>query len=165
MSLTDNIIMLVNEKVKIFINTLTDNKDKQNKMLKMWTEDIIPVSNLDNEINLIQCEHILLSGTNIGRKCGKKVSSKSKAMNRCITHLIPEINSLQAIEKTNITKLMDRVKIILFKNISGHLIDPNTRLVFDVNKLVIGKENNGKIIPLTVNDLDFCQKQRIEVAK
>ena len=71
-------------------------------------------------------------------------------------------NSAPTIKKQGMN-LVEKAGIIAIKTLSGHMVDPTTKLVFDSKRLVIGKEVNGKVEPLTTDDIDFCEKQMIQV--
>lgn len=65
--------------------------------------------------------------------------------------------------KKKISNLIEKAGIIAIKTLSGYMIDPATKLAFDSDKLVIGKEVKGKIQPLTEDDINFCEKQMIRM--
>jgi hypothetical protein len=52
-------------------------------------------------------------------------------------------NSAPTIKKQGMN-LVEKAGIIAIKTLSGHMVNPATRLVFDSKRLVIGKEINEK---------------------
>lgn len=65
--------------------------------------------------------------------------------------------------KPRTKNLIEKAGIIAVKTLSGYMVDPTTKLVFDENRLVIGKEIKGKIERLTADDISFCEKQMIKM--
>lgn len=59
--------------------------------------------------------------------------------------------------------LIEKAGIIAVETLSGYMVDPTTKLAFDKNRLVIGKEIKGKIERLTADDISFCEKQMIRM--
>jgi hypothetical protein len=72
----------------------------------------------------------------------------------------PIVDKASSIKTKN---LIEKAGIIAVKTLSGYMVDPTTKLAFDKNRLVIGKEVKGKIEPLTTDDISFCEKQMIEI--
>jgi hypothetical protein len=65
--------------------------------------------------------------------------------------------------KPKTKNLIEKAGIIAVKTLSGYMVDPTTKLVFDENRLVIGKEIKGRIERLTADDISFCEKQMIKI--
>jgi hypothetical protein len=61
-------------------------------------------------------------------------------------------------------KFLDKKPTIIKRNIHGNFEHPDTRLVFSVNKKIIGIQNpSGELDPLTVQDLQNVYKYHFEL--
>lgn len=187
MPLSKSLLQLVEQRILTLIDALaTDNQEKE-QMIRIWKGEPIVKSKCmhvltsgsrsgqtcDKKVSNKTltghycnahrsdeiCNFISKHGINAGKRCCGLVSNKSKKY--CENHL--EKHILDPPKNTALAALC-KAKIILFKTISGHLVDPNTQLVFDSQKLVIGKEIKGIMCPLTAEDFDFCKRQKIDVA-
>jgi hypothetical protein len=149
-------------------------------------------SDSDSENNIKEkptCIHILLNGINIGNLCGKNVTKKSKTNKYCLSHFkfevveddVEEIRTIAIMKKETIinqnsssssskstTLKISGVKneaigIKVIKINDDNYIDPITKLIFNLDKKVIGKLIEKKIEKLNKDDIDFCEKQKIEM--
>jgi hypothetical protein len=90
--------------------------------------------------------------------------SKSKDKNNVVNDgkkIYPSIVDKSSSIKTK--NLIEKAGIIAVKTLSGYMVDSTTKLAFDKDRLVIGKEVKGKIEPLTADDISFCEKQMIQI--
>jgi hypothetical protein len=61
-------------------------------------------------------------------------------------------------------KFLDKKPTVIKRNIHGHFEHSETRLVFSINKKIIGIQNpSGEIDPLTVQDLQNVYKYHFEL--
>lgn len=135
------LVALVDMRINAFIQNLSAGDTKlKAKMLKIWR---------DREVK--RCGHRLISGKNIGQNC-HKVATSSSPSGYCLAHIKYETieeasSSIGVSENTSsngeIIQGVDRAKIILIKTLQGHLIDPNTMLVFDCRLRPDGVRSGG----------------------
>ena len=130
-----DILSLLSQQVQKFATNLTDDKGQQKEIMNMWNDTIRSPC----------VPHNL-------RPCSTYVSSSLNAIKNPVPTVTKQGNNL-----------VEKAGIIAIKTLSGHMVDPTTKLVFDSKRLVIGKEVNGKVEPLTTDDIDFCEKQMIQV--
>jgi hypothetical protein len=154
MALANNLLSIVNDRIKLFVDNLAENEEQKTQMLSMWFGE-------ESTHLQLTCRHVK-SG---GGLCDKKVSDKSISRKYCFDHLfkeipIKDIPPITGDKKT--VNLLQRIKLNVIETISGYLVHPDTNLVFDADKLVVGKEVNGVVIPLEAEDLNFCSKQKIK---
>lgn len=179
MALANTLILIVNDRINLFIEKLATTEEQKIRMFSIWqtskvkSEEIRDIQN-DKIMTAFatkyvsykkpSCIHRLITGKNKGSMCGKSISKKSKTGSFCLSHIKNEIiqDISEDSETINTTKIMERANIVLFKTLGGYLIDPVTKLAFNSDKIVIGKDVKGKIIPLDFLDIDFCTKQMID---
>jgi len=153
MSLSIILQDIIQQHILAFIDKLAENEHQKEQMIAIWNDK-------PPKMKLL-CTHILTSGKNIGKKCDKKISSKSTTYKYCTSHIKYEHIKSSITKEKKVVEIMERASIILFKTIGDRLVDPNTQLVFDKKKLVIGKQRKGIMVPLGPDDLDFCLKQKL----
>jgi hypothetical protein len=107
--------------------------------------------------------HVLISGPNVGRHCSKKISPLSRSGKYCATHTEAKEgqHSKPAPEVSKTSSVIDRAGMLAIKTMAGYLVNPQTRLVFDREHMAIGKEVEGRVVPLDRDDIAFCQQQLI----
>lgn len=154
MSLQEQIQSLLDARIKSFVHALSPDPKLRSKMLALWK------SSSENMIAF--CPHVMRSGPRVGRLCGK-VAAKNSPLGYCRDHFVsadtPDSKPINATAQT-----LDRVEITLQKMLGPALVDPQTKLAFNKQKLAIGKEVNGEIVPLTAEDIEFCAFQKIATA-
>ena len=166
--MASDLLGIIDRHVEAFVERLAETEEQKIKMLEIWRGGRRPGLSASPAEQKTPCRHKMLSGKNIGRTCGRPASAKSIAGAYCSAHLKHEVVPAKAkaprdLDPQLVKTVMDRARIILFRTIGGHLVDPNTQLIFDAKRLVVGKEVFGKVCALTPADLDFCARQLIEV--
>jgi hypothetical protein len=111
-----DILSLLSQRVQKFATNLTDDKGQQKEIMNMWNDTI----------RSPRAPHNL-------RPCATYVSSSLDAIKNPVPIVTKQGNNL-----------VEKAGIIAIKTLSGHMVNPATRLVFDSKRLVIGKEINEK---------------------
>jgi len=106
-----------------------------------------------------RCIHKMRVGVNIGKLCGAKISCESDEY--CNKHLPKQKGSKGSRDGSP-------KKFILKQSIHNKefYIDPDSNLLFNKEKQVIGKEDiEGKITTLDDHDILYCKKIGFEIKK